>query len=130
MLTRLSETGRLRLSFGLPSLSPRGIAILALLTGAVFFGGSTVASKAMIDRTPPITLAFARFAIGLAVLLLLCRRAGVRPAFGRLPALLGITGISLPFVCQNIGLQHATAVDVTLVIEGGIPIVTGILGAI
>jgi drug/metabolite transporter (DMT)-like permease len=127
-LTKLSVTGRVRPSLGIPRLSPRGVAIIALLVGAVFFGGSTVASKAMIDRTPPSTLAFARFAIGLVVLLLLCRRAGVKPAFGRLPALLGITGISLPFVCQNIGLQHATAVDVTLVIEGGIPIVTGILG--
>src|SRR5262245_16383200 len=121
-------SGAGRVAVGVPRLSARGRAILALLSAAVFFGASTVASKAALDRVPPLTLAFERFGIALAVLLVLCRRAGVRPAFGRLPVLLGITGIALPFVLQNVGLRYSTAVETILVIEGGIPVVTAILG--
>src|SRR5262245_788137 len=129
MVSKMSVARRCRPSLVIARPSSRGVAILALLSGAVCFGGSTVASKAMLDHMPPLTLAFSRFAIALAVLLALCRRAGVRPAFGRLPALLGLTGITLPFVCQNIGLRFATAVDTTLVIEAGIPITTAVLAA-
>ncbi|HKG24824.1 MAG TPA: DMT family transporter, partial [Thermomicrobiales bacterium] len=128
MLTNMSGAVRGWPSIGIARPSSRGVAIFALLGAAVCFGGSTVASKAMLARMPPLTLAFGRFAIALVVLLLLCRRAGVRPTFGRLPALLGLTGIALPFICQNIGLQFATAVDTTLVIEAGIPIATAVLG--
>jgi drug/metabolite transporter (DMT)-like permease len=130
MLTKLTGAEIVRLPAGIARPSSRSIAILALLTAAVFFGSSTVASKAMIDHVPPITLAFGRFAIALIVLLALCRRAGVRPSFGRLPALLGLTGITLPYVCQNVGLRFATAVDMTLVIEGCLPIATAVLGTV
>jgi drug/metabolite transporter (DMT)-like permease len=128
MSMSITFSGGEPVAIGSPRLTARGRAILALLSAAVFFGASTVASKAALDRVPPVTLAFERFGIALAVLLVLCRRAGVRPRFGRLPVLLGVTGIALPYVSQNLGLQHATAVDTTLVIEGGIPIVTAILG--
>jgi drug/metabolite transporter (DMT)-like permease len=120
---------RPRLGLARPRLSSRGVAVASLLFASVAFGASTVASKAALDSIPPLTLAFERFGLALAVLLLLCRRAGVRPAFSRPAALFGITGIALPFVCQNAGLQYATAVDTTLVIEGGLPIVTALLGA-
>jgi drug/metabolite transporter (DMT)-like permease len=128
VLTKTFGATRPRLRFALPRSSPRRRAILALLCAATFFGASTVASKAALDHVPPLTLAFERFAIALVVLLLLCRRAGVQPEFGRLPALLGVTGITLPFVCQNVGLQFASAVDTTLIIEGVIPIATAVLG--
>jgi drug/metabolite transporter (DMT)-like permease len=124
----IKVSGAGRAAVGIPRLSARGRAILALLSAAVFFGASTVASKAALDHVLPLTLAFERFAIALVVLLMLCRRAGVRPTFGWLPVLLGVTGIALPFVCQNVGLRYATAVDTILVIEAGIPIVTAILG--
>jgi drug/metabolite transporter (DMT)-like permease len=129
VLTDSPGATRSQLGLVLPRPSPRGVAIASLLAGAAFFGASTVASKAALDHLPPVTLAFARFAIALVVLLLLCRRAGVRPVYGRLPAVLGVTGITLPFVCQNVGLQFATAVDTTLIIEGVIPIATAILAA-
>jgi drug/metabolite transporter (DMT)-like permease len=130
MLTKMTGAGRFRPPAGIVRPSQRSVAILALLSATVFFGSSTVASKAMLDRVPPIILAFGRFAIALIVLLAICRRAGVRPSFGRWPALLGLTGITLPFVCQNVGLRFATAVDTTLVIEGCLPIATAVLGAV
>jgi len=113
----------------MPYLTPRRRAILALLCVAVFFGASTAASKAALDHIAPLTLAFARFAIALAVLLALCRRAGVRPSFGRMEIALGATGIALPVICQNLGLQFSTAVDSIIIIEGGIPIFAVLLGA-
>src|SRR5262249_35190072 len=104
----IKVSGAGRATAGIPRLSARGRAILALLVAAVFSGPATVASRAALEHVPPLTLAFERFGIALVVLLMLCRRAGVRPTFGRLPVLLGITGIALPFVCQNVGLRFAT----------------------
>lgn len=121
-------TAQLRGTVRVPQLSRRAVAILALVTAASCFGGSTVATKAVIDDMPPLTLAFARFALAMLVLLAVCRHQGIRPVFGRGPALLGLTGITLPFVFQNVGLQFSTAVDVTLVIEGALPIATALLG--
>jgi drug/metabolite transporter (DMT)-like permease len=111
-----------------PHLSRRAGAIVALITAATFFGGSTVATKAAIDDIPPLTLAFGRFALAMIVLLAVCRHQGVRPVYGRGPALLGLTGIALPFILQNLGLQFSTAVETTLVIEGGLPIASALLG--
>ncbi len=117
--------GRWHLS---PRLSPRAGAALALLGATSLVGASTVASKAALDDTPPLTLGFARFALALIVLLVACRRAGIRPAFGRIPVLLGVTGVSLPFACQNLGLQFTGAATATLIIEGATPIATALLG--
>jgi drug/metabolite transporter (DMT)-like permease len=117
--------GRRHLS---PRLSPRAGAALALLGATGLVGVSTVASKAALDHTPPLTLGFARFALALIVLLVACRRAGVRPEFGRMPVLLGVTGVALPFACQNVGLQFTGAATATLIIEGAIPIATTLLG--
>jgi drug/metabolite transporter (DMT)-like permease len=61
-------------------------------------------------------------------MLVACRRAGVRPEFGRGPVLLGMTGVSLPFACQNLGLQFTGAATATLIIEGATPIATALLG--
>ncbi len=109
-------------------LSPRAGSMAALLCGAMLVAMSTIATKAALADLAPLTLAFARFAIALVALIGLCLRAGVRPAFGRVPAMLGITGVTLAFVCQKLGLDRLSAMDATLVIEGSIPIATTLLG--
>lgn len=110
-------------------LSPRAGSLAALLGGAALVGTATVASKAALADIAPLTLAFGRFAVALAVLLPPCLRAGVRPDFGRMSFVLGLTGVTLAYLFQNIGLDLISAMDATLIIEGAVPIATALLGA-
>jgi drug/metabolite transporter (DMT)-like permease len=80
----------------------------------------------MLERVPPLTLASARFAIALLVLLPLVRRVGERPTLGGTPALLGFTGVFVLYLTQNIGLGYTTAANGAL-IHGGIPVVAALM---
>lgn len=110
--------------------SRRLVARLALALTAIVWGTSFVAAKVVLRDLPPLMFAVLRFAIALAVLLPLTARLGSRPARGWMPAVLGISGVSLFFLCQNIGLQHTTAAKASLVNNGGFPIMTALLAAI
>ena len=109
--------------------SDRVLALLALSAATALWGTSFVAAKVVLDAVPPVTLAVLRFAIGLAVLLPLTRAAGVRPARGRVPALLGLTGVALLFLCQNVGLERTSAANATLIMNGAYPVLTAALAA-
>ncbi|MDP9362638.1 MAG: DMT family transporter [Chloroflexota bacterium] len=109
-------------------LSPRALAILALVGANVIWGSTFVALKPVLDRVPPLTVASLRFAIALAILLPLVYLVGDRPARGRGPLLMGLTGVFLVYLCQNIGLQYSSAANGAL-IHGGIPILTALLAA-
>ncbi len=115
--------------FGPIHISPRAGSMAAMFAGAILVGSVTIASKAALTDIGPITLAFGRFAVALAVFLCLCARAGVRPDLGRMPAALGASGVTVAFILQNLGLELTSALDATLIIEGSVPIVTAILGA-
>lgn len=110
--------------------SRRLAARLALVLTAIVWGTSFVAAKIVMRDLPPLTFAVLRFAIALAVLIPLNARFGRRPARGVVPALLGLSGVSLFFLCQNIGLQHTTAANASLVNNGGFPILTALLAAV
>ena len=117
-------------SLAVPRPSAEALALLALVAGAVLWGASTVASKALLGPFPPLTLAALRSALALLALCPLLARAGIRPATGRTPFLLGLTGVFLVNLCQNVGLRFASATAATLVIEGGAPALTALLAAL
>ncbi len=111
-----------------PHLSARTLAILALVGANVIWGSTFVALKPVLDRVPPLTVASLRFAIALAILLPLVFLVGDRPARGRGPLLMGLTGVFLLYLCQNVGLQYSSAANGAL-IHGGIPVLTALLAA-
>jgi drug/metabolite transporter (DMT)-like permease len=103
--------------------------VLALVGANAIWGASAVASKAVLVHVPPMTLACLRVAIALAVLLPLLARTGSRPTRGGPTALLGLTGVALFCLCQNVGLGYASAAT-TALINGGIPVLTALLAAV
>jgi drug/metabolite transporter (DMT)-like permease len=112
---------------GLPS---RHRAVFALLASTFFWGTSFIATSGVLDRVPPITLAFLRFGVALAVLLPLLLWRGHRPALGREPLLMGLVGIAMLFVLQNSGLRLAGPTDAALIMGGGIPVLVTLLAGI
>lgn len=111
-----------------PWTSPRVRAICALLLVNVLGGSTFVVTKPLLEHIPPLTIATARFAIGLLVLLPLLARSGVRPARGRSVAMMGFTGVFLVYVLQNLGLQYTSATNAAI-LEGSTPIFTLLLAA-
>lgn len=110
---------------------PRGrLALPALLLAILCWGSSAVVGKIALAEFPPLTLAWLRFAVALLVLLPLARWLGSRPAFGRLPALLGLTGFAVFFGLHNLGLSATSAVNAALILDGGIPALIALLGAV
>lgn len=105
------------------------LAVLALVLANVAWGGSAVASKAALDTVPPIALAVLRVALAYALLRALLARTGGVPATGRGPALLGLTGVALFCLTQNLGLRYATA-GTTALLNGAIPVLTLVLAAL
>lgn len=104
------------------------LATLALVGAATLWGTSLAVSKAAMAVLPPTQLACLRFVIGAVVLALLCRLSGARPDFSRRAALLGLTGVTLFFATQNAGLHVAPAGDATIILGGGVPLASTILG--
>ncbi len=109
--------------------SPRTLAVLALVLANAIWGGSAAASKAALVHLPPLTTACLRVAIALAVLRLLLVLKGDRPATGRAPALLGLTGVAAFCASQNLGLRSASATT-TALLSGAIPVLTAILATV
>lgn len=114
----------------IPRPPASAVTLASLVAGAVLWGASTPASKALLGSFPPLTLAGLRFSLALGALCLLLGRAGGRPATGWSPFLLGLTGVFLLNVFQNIGLGYTSATAATLVIEGGAPALTALSGAL
>ena len=113
----------------LPRVPASIVAALALTAAAMLWGTSFVAAKVVLVDLPPVAVAFLRFAIAAAVLAPLACRGGRRPALGVQPALLGLTGVTLFFLCQNAGLRQASAAHATLILGGGLPLLTALLAA-
>lgn len=126
MLTSQSHARQARSWNG--SLSPQILATLALVGAATLWGTSLAATKAALVALPPTQLACLRFVIGALLLGMLSLWGGSRPEFSVRTALLGLTGVTLYFATQNAGLQHAPAGDATVILGGGIPLASSILG--
>jgi drug/metabolite transporter (DMT)-like permease len=109
-------------------LAPRLWAIAALVGANVIWGTTFVATKPLLDRIPPITIAFGRFAIALVILLPLLSWSRERPILNRTTALMGFVGVLLVYVFQNLGLAYTGAANGAL-IHGGIPAFTAIIAA-
>lgn len=107
--------------------SPALPTTLALIAVACLWGTSMFATKPLLPYLPPTGLALLRVVVALAVLLPLLRRRGERPAWGWVPALLGLTGVVLANVLQNLGLRAATAAEATLILGTGIPVMTVVI---
>lgn len=100
----------------------------ALIGANVIWGTTFVATKPLLDRIPPITIAFGRFAIALMILFPLLSWSRQRPILNRTTALMGFVGVLLVYVCQNLGLSYTGAANGAL-IHGGIPAFTAIIAA-
>jgi uncharacterized membrane protein len=116
-------------SVALPRAPVSILAALALIAAAILWGTSFVAAKVVLADLPPVAVAFLRFAIAAVVLVPIACRGGRRPALGVQPALLGLTGVTLFFLCQNAGLRQASAAHATLILGGGLPVLTALLAA-
>lgn len=127
------ETTRPTRRSGLPTPgwrpSSRGWAVLALVGANAVWGGSIAATQPVLAHVPPATLAFLRALIALGVLWPLATRTGVGPARGRVPALMGLSGVALFGLCQNVGLRYADVATASL-IQGAIPILTVLVAAL
>src|SRR5918997_4918806 len=113
----------------LPRVPVSIAAPLALPAAAMLWGTSFVAAKVVLVDLPPVAVAFLRFTIAAAVLVPIACRGGHRPELRVQPALLGLTGVTLFFLCQNAGLRQASAAHATLILGGGLPILTALLAA-
>ncbi|HUP59320.1 MAG TPA: DMT family transporter [Thermoanaerobaculia bacterium] len=102
---------------------PRLLAFVAV----VFWGISFVATKAALREISPVTLIFARFAIGSIVLLAIVRELPPRRAWPSL-ALMGFVGIFIHQMLQAYGLTMTTATNTGWLI-GLVPIWSALLSA-
>jgi drug/metabolite transporter (DMT)-like permease len=104
-------------------LEPRFLAIIALFSANVIWAGSAVASKTALAHVQPLTLTSMRTAIAVVILGILVHRRGGSIATGRIPVLLGLTGVGLFGASQNIGLLFADATT-TALLGAATPILT------
>jgi drug/metabolite transporter (DMT)-like permease len=103
-------------------------AIGALLAVMVAWGSTYVITKSALEEIPPLLLAFLRFTIASAILLVLAQaRGGPRRLPTPVPwaslALMGLTGITIFYLGFNLGLIYTSAADGAL-IQGAIPAAT------
>ncbi|QYJ16698.1 hypothetical protein Rxycam_02533 [Rubrobacter xylanophilus DSM 9941] len=93
---------------------------MALLLATVLWGSVFVGTKEVLQGAGPFTVAAARFAIGLVVLLPLAYREGFRArlAVRRTYLLFGLTGVFLSHGLQNLALLFTSASSAALIVAG------------
>jgi drug/metabolite transporter (DMT)-like permease len=92
----------------------------ALILASTIWGTADVASKRALDDMGPMMLTALRFIVTAIVLEIICRHARLKPLQGRTAASLGLIGVALACVTQNLGLKLTTASDASL-IQGAAP---------
>jgi drug/metabolite transporter (DMT)-like permease len=111
----------------------RAFAICSLLFVMLVWGSAFAVTKVALAEVPPLLLALLRFAIASVLLATLIRVRGSWAPLRSLPlgrlTSLGLTGVSVYFLCFNFGLVYTTATDGAL-IQGAIPAVTAGLAAV
>ncbi|CAN5420926.1 DMT family transporter [soil metagenome] len=101
----------------------------ALILASSIWGTSDVASKRALDDVGPMMLTAMRFVVAAIVLEIICRRAKLKPLQGRLAAALGLVGVALACVSQNLGLKWTAASDASL-IQGAAPALAVLLAIV
>ena len=102
--------------------------VLALVLASLIWGTSDVAGKLALASVPPATLAALRFGVALAILWPLARRRGGPRVPARVAAPLGLLGVALAFLLQNLGLDRTAAANASL-LQGATPMFTLLLAA-
>lgn len=114
-------------------MSPRHRSIITLLFIMTVWGSTFVVTKAAIAELPPLTLAFARVAIGALVLLPFALLRHRRSAVTGLPwpalVMLGIVGVALYYMAFNMSLQYTSATQGALV-QSCIPAMTALIAVL
>ncbi|MEE8168490.1 MAG: DMT family transporter [Candidatus Hydrothermarchaeales archaeon] len=111
------------------------IATLLLLAATLMWGASFVLIKVGLEEIPPVTLATLRFSFASLIFLAAISRYKLRESIGCLKedflilSGIGFTGIFLPNVLQNIGMQYTTASISSILMATG-PIFVAVLAAI
>ncbi|WP_372679040.1 DMT family transporter [Desulfosarcina sp.] len=110
------------------------ITYLKLLMTAIFWGGTFISGRMLVDSVPPFSAAFFRFLFAAVCLyILVLRREGNFPRLGRqqmLPvALLGLTGVFAYNVFFFNGLKLITAGRASIIIANN-PIVISLFSAL
>ena len=126
--------------------------MIAITAASALMGLATPLSKSLLTVQQPTTVALERWMIALVALGLWTgarhmgrprgsqpiqpddsTRSSVhqpwRPTWWTLPVL-GLCQVSVAYAALNLGLERTTAVTGTLVIDGGIPVFTAVLGAV
>ncbi len=102
------------------SARDRGLALLAGLAVVVIWGVSFTATRVAVLEIPPLTLALLRFAIAVAVMWPLLRRRLVGLDLSRADwwgvLWVGLTGVTLAFLFENLGLKYTTASHGALIV--------------
>lgn len=103
--------------------------IAALVLAGLLWGTADVAGKLALVAIPPATLAALRFAVALAIVWPLARWRGGRMPPMRITAPLGLLGVALTFLLQNLGLDRTSAANASL-LQGAVPALTLALAAV
>jgi drug/metabolite transporter (DMT)-like permease len=103
--------------------------ILALVLASLLWGTADVAGKLALAAIPPATLAALRFGVALAILWPLARLRGGPRVPARITAPLGLLGVALTFLLQNLGLDRTAAANASL-LQGAAPVLTVLLAAV
>jgi drug/metabolite transporter (DMT)-like permease len=115
--------------FAIPVALVRVGPVAALVLASLLWGTSDVAGKLALVGIPPATLAALRFGVALAIVWPLARwRGGPQPP-PRVVAPLGLVGVALTFLLQNLGLARTSATNASL-LQGAVPALTLVLAAL
>jgi O-acetylserine/cysteine efflux transporter len=106
----------------------RRLVLPALISAGILWGTTVPLSKLALWWLAPVWLAFARFALAAAILMLFSRgrlRAAVSPAI----LISGALGFGGSVVLQNVGIQRTSVAHAALLI-GATPVLVAILAAV
>jgi drug/metabolite transporter (DMT)-like permease len=106
-------------------MDKRSTAVVYAVAVSVIWGLSFLSTKVAIAVLPPMTIAAARFAVAVLLLLPLAMREDLRLDLRDLPlmAASGLMGVTIYFLCENNGIALLTASESSLVIAT-IPVLT------
>src|SRR5271166_968484 len=108
--------------------SNRRLIFPALLAAGVLWGTTVPLSKVALGWLPPGWLAFARFALAAAVLVV-AGRAQLRAAFSPAIMITGAAGYGGSVLIQNLGLERTSVTHAALLI-GATPVLIAIMAAV
>lgn len=104
------------------------LALGAVVLTTALWGLSYPLTKNLVAVYPPCQLAALRLVIALAVMLPILAARKKRPIVSRCSVLLGLTGVAVFQMLQNVGMQSVSAGASVIVLYGAIVILSSLLG--